>query len=147
MGYIRHGQYKSKMYRCWQHMKTRCYNNKDKRYHDYGGRGISVCERWLESFDNFFEDMKDTHSENLQLDRINNNGNYCKENCRWVRATINMSNRRPKTELPRGIRVRPSGNYQARIGIEGVEYNLGFFKNIKDASDIFELIHKEWYGV
>jgi hypothetical protein len=86
----------SKFYRAWVNMKTRCTNNKVSEYHRYGGRGISYCEKW-ETFDGFIEDMLPTYEENLTLDRIDNDGNYCKENCRWTTYKEQSNNTR-KTE-------------------------------------------------
>lgn len=73
-------------YRTWTNMKTRCYNVKNKSYSRYGGRGITICDRWRFSFVNFIEDMGKKPSLKHSLDRINNDKGYCKENCYW--ATI-----------------------------------------------------------
>ena len=73
-----HGMEKTSTYTIWKNMKSRCCNPKNKDYKNYGKRGISICERW-NSFVNFLEDMG-VRPEGLQIDRINNNGNYSKEN-------------------------------------------------------------------
>jgi hypothetical protein len=71
-------------WQAWNHMIQRCTNPKDKHYHDYGGRGITVCDRWLYSFDNFLLDMGDRPSSEHSLDRFpDHNGNYEPGNCRW----------------------------------------------------------------
>ena len=75
-------------------MIDRCYNKKSHNYKYYGGRGITVCDRWLESFDNFLEDMEESFQEGLQLDRIDNDGPYSPENCKWVSHSENMQNRK-----------------------------------------------------
>lgn len=73
-------------------MKDRCFNPKHANYHRYGGRGITVCERWLHSFENFFEDMGEK-PEGHDLDRKRNNGNYEPGNCRWLLHKRNSRNR------------------------------------------------------
>ena len=78
-------------YKIWRGILRRCTNKNFKHYKYYGGRGITICDRWLE-FDNFLEDMG-IRPDNLQIDRINNNGNYEPGNCRWVTAKVNNSNR------------------------------------------------------
>lgn len=78
---------KSKEYRAWHQMKTRCYNHKIKQYKNYGGRGIRVCDRWLgdDGFSNFLKDMGNRPSPKHSLDRFpNNDGNYEPNNCRWA---------------------------------------------------------------
>lgn len=89
-----HNKSKTSTYRIWQSLKYRCLNPKSKDYEYYGARGITVCERWL-MFKNFLEDMGEK-SNNLQIDRIDNNLGYSKENCRWVTAKQNCNNRRRK---------------------------------------------------
>lgn len=91
-----HGQGKrgeeSKEYRCWRHMKDRCYSPKDGQYHNYGARGITVCERWRK-FENFFEDMGKC-PEGLTIERVNNDGNYEPGNCKWATKEEQMNNTR-----------------------------------------------------
>lgn len=78
----------------WINMKTRCYNKKSSDYKDYGGRGIIVCERWKNSFSNFFLDMGLKPSKDHSLDRIEVDGNYKKENCRWATKIEQANNKR-----------------------------------------------------
>ncbi len=81
-------------YKAWKGMKTRCYNTNRKSYKDYGGRGIKVCDRWLESFENFYEDMGEKPTQKHSLDRVDNDGNYEPGNCRWATIKEQMYNRR-----------------------------------------------------
>jgi hypothetical protein len=84
----------SPTYISWFGMLTRCRNSKQRCYANYGGRGISVCERWL-TFETFLADMGE-RPLGLTLDRINNDGNYEPGNCRWATAKEQRANQRPK---------------------------------------------------
>ena len=90
---FKHGLSYTKEYNAWRGLKNRCLNKNNPKYKDYGGRGITVCDRWLNSFDNFFEDMG-ICLKDLSLDRIDVNGNYCKENCRWATPVEQRNNQR-----------------------------------------------------
>lgn len=88
------GSSKTREYHIWKKMISRCFNAKNSSYNDYGGRGITVCYEWATSFNVFYNDMGSSPSMGHTLDRKNNDGNYCKENCRWATKTEQANNTR-----------------------------------------------------
>lgn len=90
-----HGESKTKLYDIRLHMMDRCTNPKCKEYHSYGGRGISVCREWEDSWESFRDwALSNGYKDGLQIDRVDNNGNYCPENCRFVTRSVNCNNKR-----------------------------------------------------
>lgn len=89
-----HGKSKDKLYHVWNGMKQRCYNANDDFYYCYGAKGITVCEEWKNSFQNFYDwAISHGYDEKLSIDRIDVNGNYCPENCRWTNSSVQNRNR------------------------------------------------------
>lgn len=90
---ITHGMTNTKIYRIYEAMHDRCYLQTSKSYLRYGGRGIKICEKW-HTFEGFFEDMGATYQEGLSIERIDTNGDYCKENCTWIPKNEQAKNKR-----------------------------------------------------
>lgn len=110
-----HGMRHTRIYATWKNMKIRCSNEKCEMYHLYGGRGIKFCDKWLK-FEGFYEDMKDGYNDELQLDRIDVNGNYCKENCRWATRKENANNKRNTVYITYNNETKTSSEWADIIG-------------------------------
>lgn len=114
-------------YGVWAQMIQRCRNPRHAAYHRYGGRGITVCERWL-SFVAFLEDMGDP-PPGLSLDRIDNEKGYCKENCRWATDVEQAGNRRNVRLLTFDGRTLPARRWAAELGVEYLTLYARVFKH------------------
>lgn len=143
-----HGMSKHPAYNVWRELRNRCEVANHKWYPSYGGRGIAVCDQWSISFIDFWEDMGGSYSSGLLIDRIDNNGPYTKENCRWVPMSESNSNKRsPKTkEMPTGVSLFQDKYWRARIKIEKKEYHIGYYKQKTEAMLAYKKMHSEWYG-
>lgn len=141
-----HGMSTSKIYRVWAGMIKRCTNPNDSHYIDYGGRGIKVCDRWLDSFENFYEDMGE-RPEGFTLDRVNNDKNYSPENCRWVTKEEQVRNQRKKKNNTSGATgvfyCKRNDGYQAGW-IEDGKLRLKYFSCNKYGSNVAFNLAKEY---
>lgn len=100
--HLKHGLTETRFYGIWRHIKTRCLNKKSDKYSYYGGRGITICDEWLE-FENFQRDMYksylehyEIHGKDTSIERVDNSKGYFKENCRWATQSEQSRNRRKR---------------------------------------------------
>lgn len=119
-------------------MKQRCLNSNHKSFKAYGGRGITICPEWLDSFDSFFQDMGEK-PKGYRLDRINVNGNYEPGNCRWVTASRSNKNRRNSIELQSDV---DNVAFNQRNGTWRVTFD---FKTKTQAETVARLINGSAY--
>lgn len=105
----------SPTYRAWASMKVRCTNENVPQWNDYGGRGISICERWFHSFEAFLEDMGERPSPAYSLDRKDNDGNYEPGNCRWATRKEQNENQRKQTHCKRGHELTAANTIKRMI--------------------------------
>lgn len=143
----KHGFYGSKEYNTWNKIKERC---KDVNNPNYGGRGIIICDEWLESFETFLSDVGFAPSKDHSIDRIDVNGNYCKENCRWVTNSEQAKNKRlsPRnTSGKTGVSFdTSSGKWVASINVEGKQKTLGRFVEFEEAVLTRKEAELKYYG-
>lgn len=123
-------------YRTWIQMRVRCRTKTNKMYKDYGGRGIKVCERWG-SYKNFIEDMGPRPSPKHSLDRIDNNGDYSPENCRWTDMKAQSNNTRRNRILEHNGQKKSVAQWADHYGIHFNYIHNGIAKN-KTLKEILE---------
>lgn len=139
---IKHGLSKHKIYIVWKSMMSRCNNIKHISYKDYGQRGITVCERWL-NVANFIEDMYPSYIEGLTIDRENNDKGYSKDNCRWVNKSIQQRNKRKlqsnNTSGYRGVTFyKRDKKYKAQIQLKLKKIPIGKFNTALEAAKAYD---------
>ena len=135
---ITHGRSNSIFYKTWNDMIRRCTNPNNKDYKDYGGRGITVCEEWLDVID-FVAWCEATHPniEGYSLDRIDNDNGYSPENCRWVNRLVQATNQRIKYTNTTGVSGVVwdvnRGKWRAQISVNYTNKNLGRYLTLEEA--------------
>lgn len=102
----RHGKYRTPEYNSWRKAKERCYNKNHNRYKYYGEKKITMCDRWLNSFSAFYEDMGNKPFPKYHLDRILNSGNYCKSNCQWLSPKDNLRKKTNTLRVKQVLNIR-----------------------------------------
>lgn len=140
-------EYKSE-YRSLKGAMQRCYNRNNPSYPNYGGRGIKVCDRWkgTHGFHNFLDDMGTKPFARASLDRINVNGDYCPENCRWADDNTQAVNTTRKRACGfRGVRLC-NGYYHAYLRKDGVIHNGKYYRNECDAIAERKELERKYLG-
>lgn len=143
-----HGMTNTRPFRIWMGMKTRCDNTKVQEYPDYGGRGITYCDKW-KTFEGFWEDMQEGYSDHLTLDRVDTNGNYGKNNCSWENMSVQSHHRRSR----KGSSSDYVGVFARKVGFEavfckdGIVKYLGKFPTELLAAIAYDDAYEEVYGV
>jgi len=147
----RHGNSYDDLFDVWRSMISRCYNRNNKAYKNYGGRGITVCERWKCSengFSNFIEDVGCDYEQGTTLDRVDNNLGYSPCNVQWATLSQQSYNRRPNNRNKSGKKgvCKERGLWIAYITKDRKTYKLGRFENLEDAIEARISAEKRYFG-
>lgn len=126
----KHGCSKTRLYHVWNSMKQRCLNKNQKDYSNYGGRGITVCKEWAESFEAFRDwALANGYNDELTIDRINSNGNYEPTNCRWVANIKQQNNKRNNHFLTYKGETHTVSEWAKKVGISVTALKQRLFAN------------------
>ena len=140
-----HGMSKTKLYFVWIGIKGRCYNEKNKSFHNYGGRGIKMCPEWKHDFTVFQNwALSNGYKEGLSIDRIDVNGDYCPENCRWATVKEQSRNRRDNIVIEHDGKKMILSDWAEYYGVDKMLVNqryVDFLANSEEV-DFAKLFHK-----
>ncbi len=135
--FTKHGMSNTKAYVVWSGMKDRCYNKNHNDYKHYGGRGITVCEKWLESFSNFYKDMGSVPPHHV-IDRIDYNKGYFPENCRWVTIKESHQNTRRNKFVTIGNETKCLSEWHKILGFN---YSVVLYRMNKNNLSFADALH------
>ncbi|MBO7323463.1 MAG: hypothetical protein J6U51_07770 [Bacteroidales bacterium] len=136
---ITHHQSNTKEHKAWRHIKERCYNSNSKYFHNYGGRGVVMCERWKRSFENFLQDMGPAPSKQHSVDRINVDGNYEPGNCRWATRTQQNRNKRNTIFITYDGKTKSTCEWEDLLGLRRYRLRSVCLKGLDAVSYIDKL--------
>ena len=144
----KHGKRNSAEYNTWRSIKKRCYKLNNASYKDYGGRGITMCDRWFDSFENFFADIGPRPSPKHSIDRIDVNGNYEPSNCRWATVLQQVTNKRrkPNTGVTGIMLNEVSKKFRVYIMCKKQRFHVGCFKTLEDAIEARKEAEQKYWG-
>ena len=116
--FTKHGLEHTRLYGIWSDMRLRCYDEKNIAYHRYGGRGITICDEWKNDVKAFYGwATANGYKDSLTIDRIDNDGNYCPENCRWATVKEQASNRRSNIFVTHNGKTQTMKEWANEVGI------------------------------
>lgn len=135
-----HGETRTRLYRIWEGIKTRCFKQTHKSYKDYGARGVTMCDEWCNSFTAFRDwSLANGYNDKLSIDRIDVDGDYSPQNCRWVAPSVQASNKRILSRNTTGYTGvsynKASGKFVAYITRNYKMIHLGVFDTVEAAAD------------
>ena len=129
----KHGMCGTRIYSIYRGMKDRCYNQNMSEYHNYGGRGISICDEWLNDPSAFFKwALENGYSDDLTIDRKDNDGNYCPENCQWSTFVEQQNNKSNNTYLTKDGETHTVAEWSRILGINPSTISTRLFKGCND---------------
>lgn len=141
----KHGMKGTRLYNIWHSMKQRCYRKNNKDYERYGGRGIRICSEWLNDFKAFYNwSILNGYADDLTIDRIDTNGNYEPDNCRWVSVKVQNNNRRSCKLIEYNGEVHNLSQWSLLLGINEITLGARLNKGWSVERAFTEPVHKEF---
>ena len=141
--HTKHGLKNTRLYSVWQGMKARCYRKSHPHYKIYGGRGITICREWQNDFQAFYDwAMSYGYADDLTIDRIDVNGNYEPDNCRWVTVQAQLNNRRNTTFVEINGQIKSLSQWADFAGLKYYTVRQRFKKGVRGA-DLIKAIDEK----